>query len=487
MSEMVNQVSTRKIERLRLIPHSGERRIILFLGDLAALVVAASLALWFSEEDPAVWWLLVPVVSWFFLAVLTDSYNLHTASKRMQSVPRVLLATAASTMIYLLVYFVFSRQVADSSPLNINVHIFFSDYVWPAPPRLLPAIFLFLGTVLLVSWRITFANIFTSPSLRRRAVIIGAGLSGRALVHDTRNAVNTYEFVGFVDDDPGLQGIYVAGLKVLGGYNYLNYLVDNGEIDTIVLATPHETHNEILARLIPYYEKGITVQAMATLYEDTVRRVPVEHLDPQWFLTAMNKSFPTLDYVFKRLIDIVFGLLGFLVLALILPFVALAIYLDSPGPIFYRQERLGLRGKPFWVFKFRSMVPDAEKVGQAKWAVKGDPRVTRIGRFMRLTRIDEIPQVLNILRGEMSVVGPRPERPQFVEQLEQEIPYYRTRLSVKPGLTGWAQVKYRYGASVEDAMIKLKYDLFYIKNQSIILDLLIIFRTIGVVLFMKGN
>jgi lipopolysaccharide/colanic/teichoic acid biosynthesis glycosyltransferase len=170
-----------------------------------------------------------------------------------------------------------------------------------------------------------------------------------------------------------------------------------------------------------------------------------------------------------------------------LPFVALAIYLDNPGNIFYRQERSGKGGKIFWVLKFRSMVMNAEKLGQAQWAAKDDPRITRVGKFMRRVRLDELPQFINILQGDMSIVGPRPERPQFVEQLEQQIPFYRTRLSVKPGLTGWAQVRYRYGSSVEDALMKLKYDLYYIKNQSVLLDLFIICKTVAVVLAFRGT
>jgi lipopolysaccharide/colanic/teichoic acid biosynthesis glycosyltransferase len=164
----------------------------------------------------------------------------------------------------------------------------------------------------------------------------------------------------------------------------------------------------------------------------------------------------------------------------------LAIRLDGPGPIFYRQERIGLGNRPFTLFKFRSMVVDAERGGAPKWATRSDPRVTRVGRFLRLTRIDEIPQVLNVLRGDMSIVGPRPERPAFVEQLAAVIPHYNDRAVVKPGITGWAQVSFPYGASVEDARTKLEYDLYYVRRRSLFLDLLILLATVRVVLFQEG-
>jgi lipopolysaccharide/colanic/teichoic acid biosynthesis glycosyltransferase len=178
---------------------------------------------------------------------------------------------------------------------------------------------------------------------------------------------------------------------------------------------------------------------------------------------------------------------GLLVFGLILPILALIIKLDSPGPVFYRQPRSGRAGRPFQVLKLRSMRMDAERDGQARWALPNDKRVTRVGRFLRSSRLDEAPQLLNVLKGEMSFIGPRPERPEFIAQLQQEIPFYRTRLVVRPGLTGWAQVNYRYASSVEDALVKLQYDLYYVKHQSVYLDLVILLKTIGVVLTMRGT
>lgn len=202
-----------------------------------------------------------------------------------------------------------------------------------------------------------------------------------------------------------------------------------------------------------------------------------------------NTTFYTISLFYlcwHKILDLAFGVCGLLVLLLLLPIIALLIRLDSPGSIFYTQERLGYRGRIFYIYKFRSMYIDAEQAGQAIWAIENDIRVTRIGRFMRATHLDELPQVINILRGEMSLIGPRPERKEFVITLETMIPLYRCRLSVKPGLTGWAQVKYRYGNTEHDALVKLHYDLYYLKHRSLILDILILFKTVIEIMACRG-
>jgi lipopolysaccharide/colanic/teichoic acid biosynthesis glycosyltransferase len=188
-----------------------------------------------------------------------------------------------------------------------------------------------------------------------------------------------------------------------------------------------------------------------------------------------------------RIMDIFFGILGMLLLLLLLPLIALLIYLDSPGPVFYSQERVGYRGQKFYVHKLRSMRTDAEQAGFAVWATRDDPRVTRVGRVLRATHLDELPQVINIFRGEMSMIGPRPERPEYVAVLEKASYLYRSRFNVKPGLTGWAQVEYGYGSSIEDELIKLKYDLYYIEHQSFSLDMQILFKTVGEVVRNHGK
>jgi exopolysaccharide biosynthesis polyprenyl glycosylphosphotransferase len=209
---------------------------------------------------------------------------------------------------------------------------------------------------------------------------------------------------------------------------------------------------------------------------------------PNKLLKATSaEQLKVLNQVGKRLLDIVCGSIIAVIFIIVFPFVAIAIKLDSPGSIFYKQARVGLNGKEFTIYKLRSMVKNAERAGQAQWAVKGDARITKVGNFIRKTRLDELPQAINILRGEMSIVGPRPERQQFIEKLELQIPNYATRLAVKPGLTGWAQVNYGYGSTVEDARIKLKHDIYYLHHQSLWLDCQILFRTFGVVFKMQGQ
>jgi lipopolysaccharide/colanic/teichoic acid biosynthesis glycosyltransferase len=227
---------------------------------------------------------------------------------------------------------------------------------------------------------------------------------------------------------------------------------------------------------------------LAEVYERATGKIPVEFVDDQWHMLLPLDYAPSLLYLlWRKTIDMLFAGVGLLVLLLFLPILAVLIRLDSPGPVFYRQERLGYQGRKFHILKFRSMHTNAELVGAPVWASVGDARVTRVGRFLRSTHLDELPQVLNIFRGEMSLIGPRPERQAFVSQLEQVIPFYRCRLRVKPGLTGWAQVKHPYASTNYDALIKLQYDLYYIKHQSFILDLCIILRTVVEMVLCNGR
>lgn len=231
---------------------------------------------------------------------------------------------------------------------------------------------------------------------------------------------------------------------------------------------------------------GFTVLGESEFLEQRLNRVDIERLAPGWLAEAMRRGGPV-EAAIRRAVDVA-GSLAILILTLpLLVLTAIAIRLDSAGPVLYRQERVGQAGRTFSLLKFRSMRPDAEAGGAPRWASRHDDRVTRVGRFIRLTRIDEIPQVINVLRGDMSLVGPRPERPVFVERLGQLIPHYHDRASVRPGITGWAQVNYPYGASVEDARMKLAYDLYYIRRRSLFLDLLILVATVRVILFQEGS
>jgi sugar transferase (PEP-CTERM system associated) len=233
--------------------------------------------------------------------------------------------------------------------------------------------------------------------------------------------------------------------------------------------------------------RGFVVTNFLNFWERETRQVMLDMLDPSWMIYSDGFQLAgALNAALKRTFDVFASLLILITTSPLLVLGAVAIRLDSPGPVFYKQERVGRNGKVFNIFKLRTMRSDAEKAGVPQWAGKSDPRVTRVGGFLRLTRIDEIPQIFNVFRGDMSFVGPRPERPFFVESLAREIPYYRERLRMRPGITGWAQINYPYGASIEDAKAKLSYDLYYIKNYSIFFDLIIAIGTVQVVLWNKG-
>jgi sugar transferase (PEP-CTERM system associated) len=224
-----------------------------------------------------------------------------------------------------------------------------------------------------------------------------------------------------------------------------------------------------------------------SFYEEITGKLAIENINPSWFIFSDGFRLTPFMHIHKRAFDLFFAALGLLMTMPILPLLALAIRLESPGPILFRQLRVGENEKTFLLYKFRSMRQDAESATGAVWAQVNDPRVTRLGKFLRKSRLDEIPQLFNVLKGDMSFVGPRPERPEFIEKLKERIPYYGSRHCVKPGVTGWAQVSYPYGASEADALEKLRYDLYYIKNYSPSLDFLIILETVKVVLGGKGG
>jgi len=263
-------------------------------------------------------------------------------------------------------------------------------------------------------------------------------------------------------------------------------IVQEKGISTIVVC--NEIYPDVFKDLYELIPTGIDFHNLSSFWEEFDQSIPVYATNEIWFLENLRGAAKRFYEARKRVFD-VFGVLAFLPFALCLfPFIALAIKLDGPpGPVLYRQKRIGKDGKLFAVIKFRTMIPNAEKNGRAQWAKENDPRVTRVGRFLRAARLDELPQLVNILRGEMSFIGPRPERPEFVKILTKKIPHYRLRHLIRPGLTGWAQINYPYGSSVDDAAKKLRYDLYYLKRRSLLLDAEIVLKTITVVFSRKGR
>jgi sugar transferase (PEP-CTERM system associated) len=256
-------------------------------------------------------------------------------------------------------------------------------------------------------------------------------------------------------------------------------------IDRVIVAMEDRRGSMPTRELLDLRLRGVVIEDASLLMERVTGKLPLEGLNPSALIFTQGFNVNALQQFTRRLASFAVSLIGLLICLPFIPFLILAVRVSSPGPIFFRQTRIGLRGRPFSIVKFRTMRQDAEVDG-AMWAAKNDPRVTSIGRFMRITRLDEIPQLWSVLRGEMAFVGPRPERPEFVEWLTQEIPFYDLRHMVRPGITGWAQVRYKYGASLEETKQKLEYDLYYVKHLSVGLDLLIMFETIKTIVLGRG-
>ena len=334
------------------------------------------------------------------------------------------------------------------------------------------------------SVRLGLVHLAHDPHLEERVLILGTGLRARALARQIWSQHEfAYRVVGFVDEMPA--AMPSDDPLVLGSRAELGQIVDEQRIDRIVVSLSDRRGSLPVDELLQAKLSGVRVEDAATMYERITGKILIDDIKPSWLIFSDGFRTSRLTRIVKRGFDILVASIGLVLAAPLLAMTALAVRLDSRGPIVYRQERVGLHGRTFTLCKLRSMREDAEQ-GTPIWAKDEDERVTRVGRFIRLTRLDELPQLWNVLRGDMSCVGPRPERPFFVEQLAAEIPFYNTRHVVRPGVTGWAQVKYRYGASVEDAREKLRYDLYYIKQQSIFFDLTILIDTVKVVLFRQG-
>ena len=318
---------------------------------------------------------------------------------------------------------------------------------------------------------------------KQRLLLLGAGQVGNSVMHLVRTSVLPYEIVAFADQDPKLTDKRVGGFTVLGGETPLNEYCSELQIDGIVTCVGHRLTPEALDQLIESLNAGIRVVDYTVFVESNFFQVAVEHISGEWFLRSNMEVLQPIQQVVKRGMDILAGVVGLLLSAPLLLLAGLLVCLESRGTVLYSQIRTGRFNAPFRIWKLRTMRVDAEKNGP-QWAGKGDDRILWVGRILRRTRLDETPQFWNILCGQMSLVGPRPERPEFVAQLAEQIPFYSQRHLIKPGLTGWAQINYPYGASQRDALNKLKYDLYYLKYASVGLDLQIILRTIGAI--MKG-
>lgn len=335
-------------------------------------------------------------------------------------------------------------------------------------------------TIALLCWRTIYTWLAKKPYLREQVYVLGGGERAQRLVQGLRARSELgADVIGWSGNVQGQLNRQTMGA-------HLTHMVQQTNVHRVIVAMQDRREATPMEELLKLRLRGVHIEEATTWLEKISGKIEVENLYPSWIIYAQGFRFSSAFRIFRRLLAFSAALLGLLLTLPLMPFVLLAIKLDSPGPILYRQKRTGRGGETFYCYKFRTMRQDAEADTGPTWALDNDPRITRIGKFLRTSRLDEIPQLWCVLKGDMAFVGPRPERPEFVEWLTEQLPYYGVRHMVRPGITGWAQVRYKYGNTIEDAREKLQYDLFYIKNASLGLDVFIMFQTIKIVLLGRG-
>ncbi len=431
------------------------RNWFLLSGDVLLLYLALALALFwrYQQNFSQAWWLhLVPFSLIFFLWVvvfyISGFYDLRKARNQAQFFLQLLLIISLAGLIGMAVF-----------------------YLWPSlgiSPKTNLAVTLLLATIFLFVWRLLFNALVSQP--QKKLLLIG-------------EHTQSIELATQINHHPQW-GYQVAAIIPSEKFSEYKEKLNSLGVSTLVISDDLYQTQSLTDALYDSLSARVEMYTLTKFYEQLVKKIPLSVISKVWFLDNLTERDKLAFDKIKRLLDIVLSLVGLILTLPFYPLLYLAVKFDSRGSFFYTQVRLGKLGRPFVIVKIRSMVKDAEKNG-AEWAVPGDARVTRVGRFFRKTRLDELPQLFNVLWGDMSFVGPRPERPEFISQLEQEIPYYKQRLLVKPGVTGWAQVNFKYSSDVAGALEKLQLDLYYIKNRSLFLDLTILLKTVSMVL--KGG
>ena len=481
----------------------SDQRLILLFVDLVIISGTTLFSLWIHAEGlemltynipyliDQVGWLILLASLWIIAAYINGLYDPIKTTTLDKTILLLIRSGTIVMFVYLLIFFYSAPKVI--LPRGIVVYQVIS------------------GFILISMWRIAYIFLSGSSRFKRKILIIGAGWAGKTIAQAINEfASKQYHIMGFIDDDPTLIGTNVqvtqdlleskieeleAGLEkillipVLGSSEDLVSIVEQNEIPEVVLAITHDMNTATFRSLMDLKELAVDITLMTELYEKLTGRVPIEHIGDNWFISLpMDSAETSLFYAYtSRLFDIFTALVGLTLLFPIFPLISILIYLDSPGPIFYSQERVGRGGKKFCIYKLRTMVLEAEIETGPTRAIQDDPRITRVGRWLRKFRLDEMPQLVNILKGEMSAVGPRPERPTHLVELDEKVPFHRLRNAVKPGMAGWAVVNYGYIDNLESAKLRLQYDLYYVKHQSILLDFIILFRTFGQIFLLKGR
>ena len=446
----------------------SRRKALLVAAESALIVAAVWLAAyvrfgqWMPEvmaEDNGLWKALLIAAVCQVCLYYSDLYDFRRIADRKELLARIIQALGGASFVLAAVYFWFPATM-----MGRGVFFLAAGFV----------------TVFVVGWRIAFEWLSTRVGPRQRLLLVGTGAAAIKLERELleRRQALGVEIVGFVDADPNSATPRpLDGVKVIGRIEDIPAIVKARSVDRVVVSLADARGKLPMDKLLEMKLQGVSFDHLASVYEEFTGKIAVENLRPSWLIFSSGFHETRARRAAKRAIDVMTAAIGLLVAAPIMLVVGLLVRLTSPGPVLFRQTRVGRNGRLFTLYKFRSMRADAEAVTGPVWAQPGDTRVTPVGRFLRMSRLDELPQLWNVLIGDMSLVGPRPERPEFVEQLTRDIRFYGQRHVVRPGVTGWAQVRYKYGASKEDALEKLQYELYYIKNMSIALDIVIMFHT----------
>ncbi|OIQ22704.1 sugar transferase [Lacinutrix sp. MedPE-SW] len=453
----------------------SERKVLLRIFDLISVGVALYGFNYFTDFDyfkidEYNWhWLILLIIYIIGFGTIFELYDLKKSSRIESITSSILLTTSTTVLVYLLTPF-FTPTLPEN---RIQILYFFLAILLP-----------------LLIWRFAYITLISSPRFYKRALLVGEISNIESIVGAFKNVDPNYQIIGFINCEISQEdNIKYKGIKEFDASNIYDVLAKEHISEIVIASNNSETiAPSIYVDLITLLERGFPIKEYTQVYEDMSYRVPVQFVGKDFYkyfpFSRNNKNKLYLTY--RRIFDLVLSFIGLCFSVLILPILLIGNLIGNRGPLFYIQERIGKNGKPFKIYKFRSMIINAEKDG-AVWAKKNDTRITTFGRFLRTSRIDELPQLINIIKGDMSIIGPRPERPVFVNELSQVIPFYNTRHIVKPGLTGWAQVKSRYGSSIDDSMEKLQYDLFYIKHRSFLMDFNIIIKTLSTVIFFRGQ
>lgn len=453
----------------------SERKVLLRIIDVfAVLTILYAVSNFFDFNyfiiNKENWkWVFVFVLYMSIFGTIFELYDLQKSSKLDKTFANIVF-TASTTVLFYFLTPLFTPVLPDN---RLQILYFYFSIV--------SALFV---------WRWFYVTFITSPRFYKKALIVGEISSIQSIVEAFNNSDPNYKIVGFINCEiKNTESIKYTGAREFSS-SEIHEVIKDENISEIVIASYNSESitAEIYRDLITLLESGFPIKEYTQAYEEMTQRVPVQFVGKDFYkyFPFSRNNHNKLYLFFRRIFDISISIIGLIFSLVFLPLIFIGNLIGNRGSLFYTQERIGKNGVPFQIIKYRSMVEDAEKDG-AVWAQKNDSRITPFGKFLRNSRLDEIPQFINILKGEMSLIGPRPERPCFVSELSNVLPFYETRHIVKPGLTGWAQVKTRYGSSVDDSLLKLQYDLYYIKHRSFFLDINILVKTISTMIFFRGQ